>query len=106
LLTIAPSRREIHELEKRKRERRKKREAKQRQEERENKERMLDMMRQNPMAAYQMQYGNGQSLPMPMPMPMYGGSPMIQPQAAAGAQYPSAPAADQSGNPYAPSGGR
>lgn len=95
MLTIVPSRREIHEIENRKRERRKKREQKGKQEERERQERMMEIMSRNPMMGYGMQngmipYGGGQGMQMPMGMP----------------QQQQQPPADQSGNPYAPREGR
>ena len=90
MLTIALSyRREVHELERRKREREKKREIRAKQEERDRQERMMQILGQNPMAALAMQGGGGlQNQMMSMP------------------SQRQAPPADQSGNPYAPSGGR
>ncbi|KAK5137420.1 hypothetical protein LTR08_008998 [Meristemomyces frigidus] len=86
-------RREVHELERRKRERMKKRANKVKQEEHDRSERMMQIMGSNPMAAYGMQNGGGMQNQM---MPMY------YPQQQQQQQQRQAPAADQSGNPYAP----
>ena len=94
MLTIVLShRREVHELEKRKRERAKKVEQRKQKQEEERQERMFQMMGQNPMMAYGMQNGGGGGGMMPYNMPMQ--MPMRQSHS---------PAADQSGNPYAPAG--
>ena len=88
-------RREVHEIEKRKRERVKKRRLQKEQEEKDRQERMLQIMSQNPMLAYGLQ--NGQ---MPFNYPQRGGgAPMPQMQMPMRA---GPPPADQSGNPYAP----
>lgn len=84
MLTIAPSRREIQDLEKRKALRRKKRIAAQKQEERDRHERMMQIMEKNPALA--MGTYMGQQYP--------GSSPQVAP-----------PQPDLSGNPYAPRDG-
>ncbi|KAK5120566.1 hypothetical protein LTR85_006222 [Meristemomyces frigidus] len=94
-------RREIHEIEDRKRSRQKKRQARAKQEEKERNDQIMKAMGTNPMMAYQLQNGGGGggNQMMPMPMPMY--YPQQMPQ-----QQQQSPAADQSGNPYAPREGR
>jgi len=98
-LTIALSRREVHEIEKRKRERRKKLQARQKKAEEERQERMMHLASQNPMLAYGM--ASGMTPMMPHGVGGGGQQQMSMPQP----QQPP-PQADQSGNPYAPRGGR
>jgi len=99
LLTVVLFRREIHEIEERKRARQKKQQARAKQEENDRQERMFQIMSQsqNPMMAYGMQNGmqNGMMPNMPNWMPQGPGQ-----------QRQASPQADQSGNPYAPRSGR
>jgi len=87
-------RREIHEIEKRKRERRKKLLARQKQEERDRHERLMGIMERNPQVAMTYQMMNQGGFPG-MPPPGGGAnSPM-------GVMSPTPAAVDMSGNPYA-----
>lgn len=88
MLTIAPSRREVQDLERRKALRRKKRIAQQKAEERERHERMMQIMEKNPQLAVGYQVGQNFS-------PTTGGTQ----------QGGVPPQPDNSGNPYAPNGG-
>ncbi|KAK5159800.1 hypothetical protein LTS14_001905 [Recurvomyces mirabilis] len=73
------ARREIHEIEKRKRERRKRLEQRKRTEEHQRQEQMMNVWSKNPMMAMQMHtmqqsmQGNGQGMPLPMMPQGYGG---------------------------------
>lgn len=85
------SRREIKQIEQRKRERRKRVEARKRKQEEEREERLLQIMAQNPQMAMLQQ--GGINLPM-----MSGGAGAAVPKYVP----PPPPPADNSGNPYAP----
>lgn len=85
------SRREIKQIEQRKRERRKRLEARKRKQEEEREERLLQIMAQNPQMAMLQQ--GGVNLPM-----MSGGAGVAVPKYVP----PPPPPADNSGNPYAP----
>ena len=87
------SRREIKQIEQRKRERRKRLEARKRKQEEEREERLLQIMAQNPQMAMLQNGGN-----LPMMSGGAGGLPKYVP--------PPPPPADNSGNPYAPQGYR
>lgn len=96
------NRREIHEIEKRKRERRKRQQQLEKQKEEERQERMFKMMEQNPQFAMYANMQQNGMMPGGMPqMPMYNmPSPRVPNQQPQGGRRPPEP--DQSGNPYAP----
>ena len=85
-------RREIKQIEQRKRDRRKRLEAKKRKQEQEREERMLQFMAQNPQMAML------QQAPIGSPVPMMSGGAGPMPTYVP----PPPPPADNSGNPYAP----
>ena len=110
LTTFSSYRGEIHELEKRKREKRKRTIQREKQREEERQERMMHIMESYPQMAPQMSMAQQNGLlPQTYKMPRgpneggeFGG------QAGGGQDRytPYQPAADQSGTPYAGSGGR